>query len=99
MKICHEFHDSNSIHCLDNHDKMKKAIYSSEVKILCAWLKEKRELSGLTMRELAKILNTSHPTFGKIELGERRLDVIEWIQYCEALNADPFECLEALVKK
>jgi len=97
LKICHEFHDS--IHCLDNHDKMKKAIYSSEVKILCAWLKEKRELSGLTMRELAKILNTSHATVGKIELGERRLDVIEWIQYCEALNADPFECLEALVKK
>ena len=78
---------------------MKKTIYSSEVKILCAWLKEKRELSNLTMRELAKLLNTSHATVGKIELGERRLDVIEWIEYCEALNADPFECLEALVKK
>ena len=51
------------------------------------------------MRELAKLLNTSHATVGKIELGERRLDVIEWIEYCEALNADPFECLEALVKK
>ena len=78
---------------------MKKTIYSSEVKILCAWLKEKRELSNLTMRELAKLLNTSHATVGKIELGERRLDVIEWIEYCEALNADPFECLETLVKK
>jgi transcriptional regulator with XRE-family HTH domain len=78
---------------------MKKAIYSSEVKILCAWLKEKRELSGLTMRDLAKKLDTSHATVGKIELGERRLDVIEWIQYCEVLNADPFECLESLVKK
>jgi len=93
----HEFHDS--IHRLDNHDKMKKSIYSSEVKILCAWLKEKRELSNLTMRDLAKLLDTSHATVGKIELGERRLDVIEWIQYCEALNADPFECLESLVKK
>jgi len=27
------------------------------------------------------------------------MDVIEWIQYCEALNADPFECLKILVKK
>ncbi|MBT4181305.1 helix-turn-helix transcriptional regulator [Candidatus Woesearchaeota archaeon] len=78
---------------------MKKAIYSSEVKILCAWLKEKRELSNLTMRDLAKLLDTSHATIGKIELGERRLDVIEWIQYCEALDASPFECLETLVKK
>jgi len=78
---------------------MKKTIYSSEVKILCAWLKERRELSNLTMRDLAKLLDTSHATIGKIELGERRLDVIEWIEYCEALNADPFERLETLVKK
>jgi len=39
---------------------MKKAIYSSEVKILCAWLKEKRELSNLTMHDLAKLLGTSY---------------------------------------
>ncbi len=75
---------------------MKKAIYSPEVKILCMWLKEKRKLSNLTIRDLAKLLDTSHATIGKIELGERRLDVIEWLQYCEALNADPAECLERL---
>ena len=51
------------------------------------------------MKELGPLLNVHHSIIGRIELGERRLDVIEWIQYCEALNADPFECLEALVKK
>jgi hypothetical protein len=51
------------------------------------------------MKELGLLLNVHHSIVGKIELGERRLDVIEWIQYCEALNADPFECLESLVKK
>ena len=78
---------------------MEKAIYSSDGKILCEWLKDQRINSSLTMRELGKMMNLHHSIIGRIELGERRLDVIEWIQYCEALNADPFECLELLVKK
>jgi len=78
---------------------MKKAIYSSNGKILCNWLKEQRVNSGLTMRDLGEKLNLHHSIIGRIELGERRLDVVEWIEYCEALNADPFECLETLVKK
>ncbi len=78
---------------------MKKAIYSSNGNILCAWLKEQRINSDLSMRDLGEKLNLHHSIVGRIELGERRLDVIEWIQYCEALNADPFECLELLVKK
>ena len=78
---------------------MKKAIYSSDGNILCNWLKEQRNNAGLTMKELGSLLDVHHSIIGKIELGERRLDVIEWIQYCEVLNADPFECLETLVKK
>lgn len=78
---------------------MKKAIYSLNGNILCNWLKEQRINSNLTMKELGLLLNVHHSIVGKIELGERRLNVIEWIQYCEALNADPFECLESLVKK
>ncbi len=78
---------------------MKKAIYSSNGKILCDWLKKQRIKSGLTMRDLGEKLNLHHSIVGRIELGERRLDVIEWIEYCEALNADPFECLETLIKK
>ncbi|MBT4747154.1 MAG: helix-turn-helix transcriptional regulator [Candidatus Thioglobus sp.] len=78
---------------------MEKALYSSNVNTPCNWLKEQRINSDLTMKELGLLLNVHHSIVGKIELGERRLDVIEWIQYCEALNADPFECLETLVKK
>jgi transcriptional regulator with XRE-family HTH domain len=78
---------------------MKKAIYSPNGQIFCDWLKNQMINSGLTMKELGLLLNVHHSIIGKIELGERRLDVIEWIQYCEALKANPFECLEALVKK
>ena len=78
---------------------MEKAIYSSNGKAFCEWLKEQRVKASLTMRELGLLMNTHHSIIGKIELGERRLDVIEWIQYCKALNADPFVCLETLIKK
>lgn len=75
---------------------MKKTIYSNESKILCSWLKEKRLEMPLTIRELAAKLDTAHSIIGKIEIGERKLDVVEWLQYCRALNADPFDCLKRL---
>jgi len=56
---------------------MKKAIYSSNGNILCNWLKEQRINSDLTMKELGLLLNVHHSIVGKIELGERRLDVID----------------------
>ncbi len=75
---------------------MKKTIYSDESKILCSWLKEKRLEVPLTIRELALKLDTAHSIIGKIEIGERKIGVVEWLQYCEALNANPSDCLKRL---
>ncbi len=41
------------------------------------------------MRDLAERLEVPHSFVGKVEQGERRLDVVEYIQYCEALNISP----------
>lgn len=41
------------------------------------------------MRDLAERLEVSHSFVGKVEQGERRLDVVEFIQYCKALNVSP----------
>lgn len=48
------------------------------------------------MRDLAQLLGVHHSIIGKIETGERRLDVIEWIEYCEAIGADPNECVDRI---
>jgi transcriptional regulator with XRE-family HTH domain len=77
---------------------MRKTIYSYEGKLLCFWLKEKRLESSLTLRELAKKLNTATSIIGKIEIGERKLDVIEWLEYCEAINADPHLVIDLISK-
>ncbi len=77
---------------------MQKSIHSSQSQVLRQWLKNKREDSSLTMRDLAAILDVHHSVVGKIETGERRLDVVEWLEYCDALNADPKECIDKLLK-
>lgn len=76
--------------------KKPKTLYSKESKQLTDWLKEKRAESGLTIRQLAAKLGWASSIVGKIEQGERRLDVIEYISYCEALLIDPTEGVRIL---
>ncbi len=46
------------------------------------------------MRELGEKLGVIHSWVGKIEQGERRLDIIEYLRLCNALQIDPNEGLE-----
>ena len=46
------------------------------------------------MRELGEKLGVIHSWVGKIEQGERRLDLIEYIRICDALDIDPHEGLD-----
>lgn len=75
---------------------MKKSIYSSKQEKLRAWLKKERLAQGLSMRALAEKLNRPHSFVGKVEQGERRLDVIEFIEYCKILNKNPSEGIESI---
>lgn len=72
---------------------MFKSLYSNKYALLTSWLKQQREAKGLSMRDLAPLLDVPHSFIGKVEQGERRLDIVEYIQYCEALEADPLEGL------
>lgn len=46
------------------------------------------------MRTLGELLGTPHSFVGKVENQERRLDVVELLWYCEALNANPIEAIQ-----
>lgn len=41
------------------------------------------------MRELAERMDISHSFVGKVEQRERKLDVIEYLAYCDALGVSP----------
>jgi transcriptional regulator with XRE-family HTH domain len=77
---------------------MQKTIYCNEYDRLLQWLKEKRMEKKLTMRQLAVRLDVHHSWVGRVELGERRLDVMEFVRYCYALEVDPAEGLACLTQ-
>ncbi|PHS22366.1 MAG: transcriptional regulator [Methylophaga sp.] len=73
---------------------MRRSIYSNENKALTEWLVEQRQKAKLTQRELATLLDVHHSIVGKIETGERRLNVVEFVEYCLKLDADPHEVID-----
>lgn len=62
-------------------------------------LTEARERAGLTQRQLAERLNRPQSYVSKFERGERRLDVVEYLDVAKALRLDPFELLRQLMQK
>jgi len=77
---------------------MKKTIYSLDSEKLLAWLKQQRLSKGLSMRQLAEKLDCPHSFVGKVEQGERRLDVVEYVHYCKALGINPTKGLNIIAK-
>ncbi|SFR50107.1 helix-turn-helix domain-containing protein [Thiomicrospira sp. ALE5] len=73
-----------------------KTIYSPESQRLSEWLRLQREAKGLTMRQAADLISKPHSFIGKIEVGQRRLDVVEFVWYCEQLGFDPAEGLDVI---
>lgn len=60
-------------------------------------LSSARKSSNITQCELAIRLNKPQSFISKYESGERRLDVIEFLQICNALNIDPSIILSKII--
>lgn len=67
---------------------LRLSIHSSENIWLRTLLIEKRRALGLSQRDLAQRLGVIHSFVGKVETGDRRLDVFEFMAYCQALEMD-----------
>ncbi len=73
-----------------------KTIHSSESLLLRTWLNQKREEQDVSIRQLADRLQWSSSIVGKILAGDRRLDVVEYVQICAALGVNPSEGLAVI---
>lgn len=76
---------------------LRKTLRSPRHKVLISILGAAREKAGMTQRELAARLRRPHSFVGRMEAGERRVDVVEFIEIARALGADPREMFERLV--
>jgi ribosome-binding protein aMBF1 (putative translation factor) len=57
-----------------------------------------RKKAGLSQQELASRLKTSQTVIARIESGERRVDVVEFIDLGRALRINPHDVLDELLQ-
>lgn len=77
---------------------MRYSINSKHYDRLRSWLIENRHASGLSIRALSDKLDVHHSIVGKIEDGSRKLELIEFIEYCDALNIDAHNGIDVILQ-
>lgn len=75
-----------------------KTLYSPKSIKLAQWLKAQRESKGLSMRTAGEVLGKPHSFVGKVEVGQRRIDVVEFVWYCQKLGFDPIEGIKQITE-
>ncbi|MGB2256315.1 helix-turn-helix transcriptional regulator [Spongiibacter marinus] len=78
-------------------ETMKPSAYSQHYDKLRTWLRAKREEQGLSLRAVSTLVGRHHSVLGKMEQDRRRIDIIEYVEYCRALGVDPHEGLELVL--
>lgn len=58
-----------------------------------------RRAAGLTQRQLAERLGREQNFVARVETGQRRVDLVEWVMLCRACDADPAVEVSRLVKR
>ena len=68
---------------------MARSTHQLDYQTFLGLLRELRVRAGLTQVMLAKKLGQTQTFISKIERGERRLDLVEFVEVCEGLGIDP----------
>jgi transcriptional regulator with XRE-family HTH domain len=76
--------------------RMSKSIHSPPHIRLRELLIAARKKAGLTQQGVADLLGRPQSFVAKYEGGERRLDVVEFLQVAAVLGADPVRMVRAL---
>jgi transcriptional regulator with XRE-family HTH domain len=76
---------------------MRKSIHSAPYVLLRERLKEARIAAGLTQIDLSVRLERPQSYVAKYEGGERRLDIIEFIDVCTLLELSPLSVIGEII--
>jgi transcriptional regulator with XRE-family HTH domain len=77
---------------------MRKSLGSARHKALIGLLIQKREAAGMTQAELAARLGEYQSFVARLESGQRRIDIVEFIELADAVGLDPARTISALKK-
>jgi transcriptional regulator with XRE-family HTH domain len=78
---------------------LAKTIYSERDKRLRELLKTRRKAAGLTQTIVAERLGKPPSYVAKYEGGDRRLDVVEFLDVAAAIGFDPCRLIRSLLRK
>lgn len=73
-----------------------KSIFTHEYRAFMDGLTAARKRQGLTQQAVAELLGKPQSFVSKYESGERRLDVVEFIQIAKVLGEDPVHLLREM---
>jgi transcriptional regulator with XRE-family HTH domain len=78
--------------------KLAKTLGSARHVALTKLIIEQREAAGLTQAQLAERLGEYQSFIARLESGQRRIDVVEFLSLAEILNFDPASAISKLKK-
>lgn len=78
---------------------MTLSVFSKKYEIFMAMLIEYRNNTGHTQASLAKHLGKPQSFVSKYERGERRIDLIEFLEISDALKINSIDFINELIKR
>lgn len=75
---------------------MVASVHTAKYRRFRELLTEARKTRGLSQAALADKIGQLQTFVSKYELGERRLDVVEFLNVAEALEIDPHKCIRQI---
>jgi transcriptional regulator with XRE-family HTH domain len=78
---------------------MRKTLHSPDYARFLGLLRQARKDAGIVQQELADRLSKPQSFVAKVERGERRIDVIEFIAIATAIGGDPVALLKQYLRR
>jgi transcriptional regulator with XRE-family HTH domain len=75
---------------------MSQTLGSPRHEALRALIVEQRKKAGLTQAEVAKRLKRYQSFVATVESGQRRIDVVEFLDFADAIGFDPRDAIKQL---
>jgi len=79
--------------------EMAKSVFTDEYRLLIRELVAARKRAGLTQQHVADKLGRPQSYVAKVESGQRRLDVIEFVHLARAVDADAPRIVKQLISE
>ena len=75
---------------------ISKSVYTREYEIFLRLLRQARQDAGLNQREVAEAMQETTLFVSRCERGERRMDAVELLSYCQAIGKMPNQFMQQL---